>query len=136
MKKYLSLVLFLPLSLSANNGMIEESHEQEEPVFYCTANNGKLIELSKYREVYTYRFGADLNKPELTLENHIEDVRRVSEVVNGVESKRFYDLKSGNYTYRVFSSNPKNYQGNGVEVFKNKKSIARIECAGDIHIFD
>lgn len=134
---FISLLCLVSTTVYANNQQVEEeSHEQEKPVFYCSTNNEKLIELSKYGEVYIYRFGADLNSPELTLENHIEEVIKRTQTENGIEVKRSYDLKSGPYTYSVFSSNPKIPEENGVEVFKHKKRIARVECSGGIHIFE
>ncbi|MGC6360588.1 hypothetical protein ACNO7O_11330, partial [Bisgaard Taxon 45] len=54
----------------------------------------------------------------------------------GVEIKRFYELTRGNYTYRVFFTNPKAYEDNGVEVFKNKQSVAKVVCSGGIEIYE
>lgn len=137
MKKMTLIALLCFASVATANEVVEDiEYQQEEPVFYCKAPNKKIIQLTKYEEVYIYRFGQNLDKPELKLENHIEDVKRTSEIQHGFETKRTYELTSGPYTYRVFSGIPKVPEENGVEVFKNKKRIARIECVGYIHIFE
>lgn len=135
-KMTLITLLFFVSAATANNVVEDIDYQQEEPIFYCKAPNKKIIQLTKYEEVYIYRFGKNLDKPEIRLENHIEDVKRTSETQNGSETKRAYELTTGPYIYRIFSGIPKVPEENGVEVFKHRKRIARIECSGYVHIFE
>ncbi|HDR0674502.1 TPA: hypothetical protein R4320_001979 [Pasteurella multocida] len=127
-----SVYFFLPFvcasfSLNAANTSIpmldksyqESSQQQEEPIFTCRTNQGKIIQLNKYDKVYIYRFGANLNNPELTLTSHIENIIKGVITKGAIEIKHFYELTSGNYTYHIFYTNPKAYDENGAEVFKN-----------------
>nr|WP_231118550.1 hypothetical protein [Pasteurella multocida] len=109
-----SVYFFLPFvcasfSLNAANTSIpmldksyQESSQQQEPIFTCRTNQGKIIQLNKYDEVYIYRFGANLNNPELTLTSHIENITKGVITKGAIEIKRFYELTSGNYTYHIF----------------------------------
>ncbi|HDR1925507.1 TPA: hypothetical protein QB638_001910 [Pasteurella multocida] len=143
-----SVYFFLPFvcasfSLNAANTSIpmldksyqESSQQQEEPIFTCRTNQGKIIQLNKYDEVYIYRFGANLNNPELTLTSHTENIIKGVITKGAIEIKRFYELTSGNYTYHIFYTNPKAYDENGVEVFKNNQSVAKVLCSGGIEIY-
>ncbi|WND41556.1 hypothetical protein [Pasteurella multocida] len=114
----------------------EGIQQQEEPIFTCRTNQGKIIQLNKYDEVYIYRFGANLNNPELTLTSHIENIIKGVITKGAIEIKRFYELTSGNYTYHIFYTNPKAYGENGVEVFKNNQSVAKVLCSGGIEIYE
>ncbi|MDY0500194.1 hypothetical protein NMW13_09825 [Pasteurella multocida] len=114
----------------------ESSQQQEEPIFTCRTNQGKIIQLNKYDEVYIYRFGANLNNPELTLTSHIENITKGVITKGAIEIKHFYELTSGNYTYHIFYTNPKAYDENGVEVFKNNQSVAKVLCSGGIEIYE
>ncbi|HDR1003582.1 hypothetical protein PMCNE_19810 [Pasteurella multocida] len=144
-----SVYFFLPFvcasfSLNAANTSIpmldkfyqESSQQQEDPIFTCRTNQGKIIQLNKYDEVYIYRFGANLNNPELTLTSHIENITKGVITKGAIEIKRFYELTSGNYTYHIFYTNPKAYDENGVEVFKNNQSVAKVLCSGGIEIYE
>ncbi|HDR1869205.1 TPA: hypothetical protein QB624_002240 [Pasteurella multocida] len=144
-----SVYFFLPFvsasfSLNAANTSIpmldksyqESSQQQEEPIFTCRTNQGKIIQLNKYDKVYIYRFGANLNNPELTLTSHIENIIKGVITKGAIEIKRFYELTSGNYTYHIFYTNPKAYDENGVEVFKNNQSVAKVLCSGGIEIYE
>ncbi|MCH1906807.1 hypothetical protein MKF01_10785 [Pasteurella multocida] len=144
-----SVYFFLPFvcasfSLNAANTSIpmldksyqESSQQQEEPIFTCRTNQGKIIQLNKYDEVYIYRFGANLNNPELTLTSHIENIIKGVITKGAIEIKRFYELTSGDYTYHIFYTNPKAYDENGVEVFKNNQSVAKVLCSGGIEIYE
>lgn len=144
-----SVYFFLPFvcasfSLNAANTSIpmldksyqESSQQQEEPIFTYRTNQGKIIQLNKYDEVYIYRFGANLNNPELTLTSHIENIIKGVITKGAIEIKRFYELTSGNYTYHIFYTNPKAYDENGVEVFKNNQSVAKVLCSGGIEIYE
>ncbi|AHE65124.1 TPA: hypothetical protein SIC75_002115 [Pasteurella multocida] len=115
-----SVYFFLPFvcasfSLNAANTSIpmldksyqESSQQQEEPIFTYRTNQGKIIQLNKYDKVYIYRFGANLNNPELTLTSHIENIIKGVITKGAIEIKRFYELTSGNYTYHIFYTNPK-----------------------------
>ncbi len=114
----------------------EGIQQQEEPIFTCRTNQGKIIQLNKYDEVYIYRFGANLNNPELTLTSHIENIIKGVITKGTIEIKRFYELTSGDYTYHIFYTNPKAYDENGVEVFKNNQSVAKVLCSGGIEIYE
>ncbi|NNI45226.1 hypothetical protein [Pasteurella multocida] len=114
----------------------EGIQQQEEPIFTCRTNQGKIIQLNKYDEVYIYRFGANLNNPELTLTSHIENIIKGVITKGVIEIKRFYELTSGDYTYHIFYTNPKAYDENGVEVFKNNQSVAKVLCSGGIEIYE
>ncbi|AFF24993.1 TPA: hypothetical protein ACPDS2_002121 [Pasteurella multocida] len=114
----------------------EGIQQQEEPIFTCRTNQGKIIQLNKYDEVYIYRFGANLNNPELTLTSHIENIIKGVITKGAIEIKRFYELTSGDYTYHIFYTNPKAYDENGVEVFKNNQSVAKVLCSGGIEIYE
>ncbi|HDX1088159.1 hypothetical protein V0I11_08745 [Pasteurella multocida] len=143
-----SVYFFLPFvcasfSLNAANTSIpmldksyQESSQQEEPIFTCRTNQGKIIQLNKYDKVYIYRFGANLNNPELTLTSHIENIIKGVITKGAIEIKRFYELTSGDYTYHIFYTNPKAYDENGVEVFKNNQSVAKVLCSGGIEIYE
>ncbi|HDR1315434.1 hypothetical protein [Pasteurella multocida] len=144
-----SVYFFLPFvsasfSLNAANTSIpmldksyqESSQQQEEPIFTCRTNQGKIIQLNKYDKVYIYRFGANLNNPELTLTSHIENSIKGVITKGAIEIKRFYELTSGDYTYHIFYTNPKAYDENGVEVFKNNQSVAKVLCSGGIEIYE
>ncbi|MGC6342950.1 hypothetical protein ACNO7N_08665 [Bisgaard Taxon 45] len=125
-----------PIPVDKSSLQQTEDSQQEKTIFTCKTSNGKSIELNKYDEVYIYRFGANLTKPELTLENHIEEITKGIITKGGVEIKRFYELTRGNYTYHVFFTNPKAYEDNGVEVFKNNQSVAKVVCSGGIEIYE
>lgn len=114
----------------------ESSQQQEDPIFTCRTNQGKIIQLNKYDKVYIYRFGANLNNPELTLTSHIENIIKGVITKGAIEIKRFYELTSSNYTYHIFYTNPKAYDENGVEVFKNNQSVAKVLCSGGIEIYE
>ncbi len=144
-----SVYFFLPFvcasfSLNAANTSIpmldksyqESSQQQEEPIFTYRTNQGKIIQLNKYDKVYIYRFGANLNNPELTLTSHIENIIKGVITKGAIEIKRFYELTSGNYTYHIFYTNPKAQDENGVEVFKNNQSVAKVLCSGGIEIYE
>ncbi|EJS87105.1 hypothetical protein AAUPMB_15240 [Pasteurella multocida subsp. multocida str. Anand1_buffalo] len=112
----------------------QESSQQQEPILLQT--NQENHSINKYDEVYIYRFGANLNNPELTLTSHIENITKGVITKGAIEIKRFYELTSGNYTYHIFYTNPKAYDENGVEVFKNNQSVAKVLCSGGIEIYE
>lgn len=101
-------------------------------IFHCATASGKQIALdyNDSRDVVTYTFGKNLNKPEINLQ------RTTSQV--DVEHFRYLDsvkLNNGAYSYDIYagySADAPHKEFAGVTVFKDSKVLVEIPCKGKV----
>lgn len=101
-------------------------------MFSCQTNNGKQLSLTLVADSFEYKFGKP-NKTELTFKNKIRDIFSREETYSSVGTGYFdlsIEMLNGKYSYIITRSEARNSSTieAGVEVFKNGKSLAMVEC--------
>ncbi|MEE6029837.1 sel1 repeat family protein [Avibacterium paragallinarum] len=125
MKKIL-LPVFLLVSNFSFAAPINDNTE-----FYCQTNKGKQISVEFNGVAFEYRFGKNLNKPEIFLSRKPSEVNITRELYAYSGEDRI-SFSNGAYQYIVVSGDStKGGTYGGIEVLKKQKEIANIACKED-----
>lgn len=124
--KKLAFILLLGLGLSAQA-------VSAKPFFSCQTKNGKTLSLSQVGDQYEYQFLGKDGKPELVFKNKINDVFARDDTQSvGMKNVHFtFEMVNGVYHYNITTSLWDEEGDNGVDVYKNGKTLASVKCASN-----
>ncbi|WP_377517681.1 hypothetical protein [Microbulbifer taiwanensis] len=108
-----------------------------DPLFYCTTNEGKKLQVLEDGEYMIYQYGSDLRKPELELRRHRSKVAVKNTLQPGPILTRSFAFANGSYRYAVEIHAIRipfehDHEEGGVEVYAGTVELGGPRCVEDL----
>ncbi|PHM55889.1 hypothetical protein [Xenorhabdus sp. KK7.4] len=132
MRKPLSKTATLLSLFSLSFPTIAASHTVT--VFQCVNKNHKMVNVSLYGGIYTYRFGKINQAPDIELQRTPAQLSQRFNIINAAETDtgkariRELNFKNGDFTYTVTSTDEGTKYSAGVDVYKKGSLLTSIKC--------